>query len=122
MGRDRVESYQDLEVWKRGMQLVCLVYEATSRFPVSEQYNLSDQLRRAAVSVPSNIAEGWGRSTAKHYTHYLRQARSALFEIETQILISVRLGYLTSDEGTAILEKTDIESRMLMGLIKSINR
>lgn len=113
----RVESYQDLRVWKRGMQLVSVVYDLTMSFPDNERYGLTSQLRRAAVSVPSNVAEGWGQKTARHYVHHLRVARSSIFEIETQVMIAIRLGYIEPDVGREVLKDTDIESRMLMSLI-----
>jgi len=120
MSRSRVESYRDLDVWKRGMRLVTEIYQLTSAFPDDEKYGLVAQLRRAAISIPSNIAEGWGQKTARHYVHHLRIARSSIFEIETQILISMHLGYVTSDTGRQFLRDTDIESRMLMRLILSL--
>lgn len=113
----KVESYQDLRVWKQGMQLVSVVYDLTASFPDAERYGLISQLRRAAVSVPSNVAEGWGQKTASHYIHHLRIARSSIFEIETQLMIAIRLGYIEPDVGRQVLNDTDVESRMLMSLI-----
>jgi len=115
-----VESYRDLQVWQRGMKLVEQVYTLTEPFPASEKYELTSQLRRAAVSVPSNIAEGWGHSSQKQYTHFLELARSSLFEVETQILIANRLGYVDADERDRILSETDSESKMLLSLMRSL--
>ena len=88
-----VESYRDLEVWQQGIVLVERVYEATDGFPDREQYELTSQLRRAAVAIPSNIAEGWGYSSRDQYVYYLEQARSLLLEVETQLIIAERLSY-----------------------------
>jgi four helix bundle protein len=115
-----VESYRDLKVWQRGMKLVEQVYTLTEPFPASEKYELTSQLRRAAVSVPSNIAEGWGHSSQKQYIHFLELARSSLFEIETQIRIADRLGYVSADERNQLLSETDAQSKMLLSLMRSL--
>ena len=115
-----VESYHDLKVWQRGMKLVEQVYTLTEPFPASEKYELTSQLRRAAVSVPSNIAEGWGHSSQKQYIHFLELARSSLFEIETQIRIASRLGYVNADERDQLLSETDAQSKMLLSLMRSL--
>ena len=115
-----VESYHDLKVWQRGMKLVEQVYTLTEPFPASEKYELTFQLRRAAVSVPSNIAEGWGHSSQKQYIHFLELARSSLFEIETQIRIASRLGYVNADERDQLLSETDAQSKMLLSLMRSL--
>jgi len=115
-----VESYRDLKVWQRGMKLVEQVYTLTEPFPASEKYELTSQLRRAAVSVPSNIAEGWGHSSQKQYIHFLELARSSLFEIETQIRIANRLGYVNADERDQLLSETDAQSKMLLSLMRSL--
>ena len=115
-----VESYRDLKVWQRGMKLVEQVYTLTEPFPASEKYELTSQLRRAAVSVPSNIAEGWGHSSRKQYIHFPELARSSLFEIETQIRIANRLGYVNADERDQLLSETDAQSKMLLSLMRSL--
>ena len=115
-----VESYRDLKVWQRGMKLVEQVYTLTEPFPASEKYELTSQLRRAAVSVPSDIAEGWGHSSQKQYIHFLELARSSLFEIETQIRIANRLGYVNADERDQLLSETDAQSKMLLSLMRSL--
>ena len=115
-----VESYRDLKVWQRDMKLVEQVYTLTEPFPASEKYELTSQPRRAAVSVPSNIAEGWGHSSQKQYIHFLELARSSLFEIETQIRIANRLGYVNADERDQLLSETDAQSKMLLSLMRSL--
>ncbi len=115
-----VESYRDLEVWQRGITLVERVYEVTDRFPDREQYELTSQLRRAVVAIPSNIAEGWGYSSRDQYVYYLEQARSSLLEVETQIIIAERLSYITEDTRDDLLRGTTVESKMLLSLMRSL--
>src|SRR5689334_5395166 len=96
-------TYRDLQAWQQGMQLVLEIYRSTQSFPSNETYGVTSQLRRAAVSVVSNIAEGKGRHSDKELTQFLCHARGSLFEIETQISIANRLGYL-SDSNCRALE------------------
>lgn len=118
--RSSVESYRDLEVWQRGITLVEQVYEATEDFPAEEKYGLTSQLRRAIVSIPSDIAEGWGYSSRKQYIHFLEQARSSLLEVETQIMIGERLGYVSQEKRVKLIKQTTIESKMLLALVRSL--
>lgn len=118
--RGSVESYRDLEVWQRGISLVKRVYEVTEDFPREEQFELTSQLRRAVVSVPSNIAEGWGYSSRDQYVYFLEQARSSLLEVGTQIIIAERLSYMTEDTRDDLLRKTTTESKMLLSLMRSL--
>jgi len=113
-------SYRDLRVWQNAMDLVVSVYEETQAFPKEERYGLTSQMRRAAVSIPSNIAEGKGRSTDRDRALFFCHARGSLLELETQILIAQRLKYLTPP-GTEGLVKASTElGRMLNSLIQSI--
>jgi four helix bundle protein len=93
-GSAMIKSYEDLDVWQRAMQLVEKIYRLTENFPRKEQYRLVDQLCRAAVSVPSNIAEGSMRHTTKEYIRFVGIAQGSLAEVETQVMIAHRLGYL----------------------------
>ena len=90
-------SYRDLLVWQKGKALAVRIYKATETFPVSERYGLTSQLRRAAVSVPSNIAEGQGRLTRGEFRHFLSQARGSLLELDTQLAIAADLKYITPE-------------------------
>ena len=90
--------YQDLIVWQKAMDLVDEVYRLARLLPREEMFSLSDQMRRAAVSIPSNIAEGHGRQTEKEFRQFLAVARGSLYELETQLLIGMRQGYFTPDE------------------------
>ncbi|MGB7533952.1 MAG: four helix bundle protein [Halobacteriota archaeon] len=119
-----INSYQDLEVWKKAMGLVTEIYKNTQTFPKEELYGLTNQLRRASVSVPANIAEGWGRGTTKEYMQFLRIARGSLLEVETLMTISHNLGpgYVNAqDLQEQILQKKIIEiSKMINALINSL--
>jgi four helix bundle protein len=90
-------SYKDLVAWQRAMELVTATYKSTAGFPKEEQFGLTSQLRRAAVSIPSNIAEGQGRLSEKEFRYFLGQARGSLMEVETQFQIAQNLGYLQAE-------------------------
>ena len=110
-----VRTYRDLEVWQRSKALVKVIYLATQHFPKEEMYGLSSQMRRAAVSVPSNIAEGNARST-KEYIRFIDIALGSLAELETQCEIACDLDYITQEAAGNILTETDEITRMLGGL------
>ncbi len=114
------ESFRDLIAWRKAMDLVTQIYRVTKAFPRDELYGLQNQLRRAAVSVPSNIAEGQARFSHKEFHHFLSQARGSLVEIETQLLIARNLTYLSPTETQPLLDKTAELGKVLNGLISSI--
>ena len=116
------ESYRDLRVWQRAMELVFGVYDVTRSFPKDELYGLVSQMRRAAVSVPSNIAEGKGRLTDRDRAHFYSQARGSLLELETQILIAQRLEYVFEARAKSLIETAAELGRMLNGLIERSGR
>ena len=111
-----MQGYRDLETWKKAMDLVKAVYVATRHFPKDELYVLTSQMRRAAVSIPSNIAEGYGRNTRNELHHFLGQARGSLAELETQLQIAESLGYLTSAQASGLLSASARLGRLLTGL------
>jgi four helix bundle protein len=113
-------SYRDLVAWKKGMELAKAIYDATDSFPQNEMYGLVSQLRRAAVSIPSNIAEGQAHYTNPEFVRFLRHARGSLAEIETQLLIALDRGYLPQPRIDELMIRTDELGRILSGLIKSI--
>jgi four helix bundle protein len=115
------KSYKDLIAWQKGMELVSLIYDATERFPAHEQFGLRSQLRRAAVSVPSNVAEGKAHYSNRDFVRFLRHARGSLAEIETQVLIAQQRRYLTAETATNLSQKIDELGRILSGLINSLN-
>jgi four helix bundle protein len=116
-----VTHYRELIVWQKAMDLVENVYRATGVFPREEIYSLTSQMRRAAVSVPCNIAEGQGRRTTKDFVHFLSVAHGSLLELETQIAIAERLGYLDDAAKDILFSRTGEVSRMLGGLARSLN-
>jgi len=117
-----IRSYKDLIVWQKARLLVRLVYEITRSFPKEELYGLSLQMRRAAVSVPSNIAEGYGRGTRKEYIHFLQTARGSLYELETQLLLAADMNYMTADKAALVAHQVGESSRLLFGLLASLRR
>jgi four helix bundle protein len=114
------ESYKDLIAWRKAMDLVTDVYRVTQSFPRDELYGLTNQLGRAAVSVPSNIAEGQARFSRKEFHHFLSHARGSLVEVETQLAIAQNLGYLGVQQAQPLLDKAAELGRVLNGLIASI--
>ena len=120
-GFEMVTSYKDLLVWQRSMDLVETVYRLTSNFPSIEQWGLVSQMRRAAISVPSNIAEGYGRQATGEYRHHLSIGRGSLLELETQVLLSKRLGYLQASVADTVLKEIEEISRMLATLIAKLS-
>lgn len=115
------KSYKDLIAWQRGMDLVATIYDATETFPSNEQFGLVSQLRRAAVSVPSNIAEGKEHYSNRDFVRFLRHARGSLAEIETQLLIARQRKYVGAETMTKLTEKIDELGRILSGLINALN-
>src|ERR1700740_636021 len=113
-------SYRDLRVWQQAMELVVETYKQTRDFPKTEIYGLTSQMRRAAVSIPSNIAEGKGRSTDRDRAHFFCHARGSLLELETQILIAQRLKFLAPQRAAALIDLSTKLGRMLNSLIQSI--
>ena len=121
-GRPVIRNYRDLIVWQKGMTLAREVYEASAEFPVRERFGLTLQLRRAVVSVPSNIAEGHGRMSSGDYARFLAIARGSLHETETLILLSIDLGYLKSSEVEMPMSLIRECSKMLAVLIRKLGR
>lgn len=115
------KHYKDLAAWQKAVALVELVYAATAEFPKREVYGLANQMRRAAVSVPSNIAEGQARFSKRDFRHFLRASRGSVAELETQVLIAQRLKYIDHTSAETILSSINEVSRILSGLISSIS-
>lgn len=114
------KNHKDLEAWKQSMDLVDLIYRATKEFPPEELYGLVSQMRRAAVSVPSNVAEGAARNGKKELNQFLHISLGSLSELETQILISTRLGYLNQED--IMLLQIEKVRKLLLGLIKHLRK
>jgi four helix bundle protein len=114
------QHVKDLVVWQKAMDLVTEVYKATDNFPKREVYRLTDQIRRAAVSVPSNIAEGQAHYSHREFLHFLRHSAGSLAELETQLLIAERLGYADHPSTEGLLQRVHEVGRILNGLIASL--
>jgi four helix bundle protein len=117
-----LQSYQGLDVWQRGMDLVDAVYTLTEGFPASERYGITSQVQRASVSVPCNIAEGYGRSHRGDYLRFLSIARGSLCEVETLLLIAQRRKYATGEQVEPLLTLSKRIGQMLARLIQSLER
>ncbi len=113
-------NHKDLEVWKQSMDLVDVVYRTTKGFPADETYGLTSQMRRAAISIPSNIAEGAARSGKKEFVQFLRVSLGSLSELETQFLISGRLGYVAEEE--PVMAQIETVRKLLHGLIRHLKK
>jgi four helix bundle protein len=116
----KTRHFRDLIVWQRAMKLASVVYAATKAFPKEEMFGLTSQIRRAAVSVPSNIAEGHGRLTDNGFAVFLGQARGSLFEVETQIELASTLGYIKAIEAEKVIAECEELAKMLNGLLKTL--
>jgi four helix bundle protein len=115
-----VKRYNDLIAWQKAMDLVEQIYKITRSFPKEELYGLTSQVRRAAISVPSNIAEGHCRNGRREFVHHLSIALGSLGEVETQLILAHRLGYLA--DSAAVLEMASETGRLLVGLMHSLER
>ena len=115
-----VKNYSELIAWQKAMDLVEMTYRATARFPKEEVYGLTSQLRRSAVSIPSNIAEGQGRRTTREFLKFLSIANGSLRELETQVAIAARLNYLDEEGKTRMFSLTSEVGRLMNGLIRSL--
>ena len=113
-------SHKKLDVWKKSIELVSEVYRLTSKFPIQEQYGLSSQIRRSAISVPSNISEGVARTSKLETLRFLDIARASLVELDTQIEIAVKLNYLSDSDTTTLSEMINHTFAMISKFIKSI--
>lgn len=111
-----MRGHRDLVAWQKAMELVTGIYRATQGFPKDELYGLVSQLRRAAVSIPSNLAEGYGRNSRNEFHHFIGQARGSLLEVETQVEIARNLGYLDAETCLCLLSRTDEVGRIIAGL------
>jgi four helix bundle protein len=115
-----LKGHRELLVWQRSMSLVVECYRITQSFPDRERYGLASQLQRAAVSVPANIAEGHGRKSTGAYLHHLSIANGSLAELETHLLIAVKLGYVSEADVASAMSMNEESGRMLAGLIRSL--
>lgn len=116
-----IKSYKDLLIWKKGIEIVLHSYKLVKNFPKDELYALTNQIKRAAVSIPSNIAEGYGRKSTQSYLSFVKIARGSLFELETQILIAKELQFIEDGEAFSdLLSLIDEESKMVNSFIAKL--
>lgn len=116
-----IKSYRDLQVWQKGVQLASLVYQTSRVLPKDEQFGLISQLRRASVSVPSNIAEGYGRRSRADYVRFLNMAMGSLYELQTQAEIASNLGFLEDAESQPLAADARELERMLSAMIRKLS-
>ncbi|MCC7494460.1 MAG: four helix bundle protein [Fimbriimonadaceae bacterium] len=117
-----IESYRDLDVWQRGRRVVREVYDLTRGFPSEERFGLTSQMRRAAVSIPSNLAEGWARHYPAEFIQFIRIANGSTAELETQLLLSIDLGLVSEPHAQPLLEELAILGRQILSLERSLKR
>ncbi|MDD5528306.1 MAG: four helix bundle protein [Patescibacteria group bacterium] len=122
MEDNRIRSFTDLNAWKEGHSLVLFIYEITENFPDKERFGLTSQIRRAAVSITSNISEGFNRESMKEKIQFYSIARGSLAEVQNQSLIAKDIGFLDEENFNKAACKTIITSKLLSGLIKSLKK
>jgi four helix bundle protein len=115
-----VRTFRDLKVWQKSVELVEVIYLHTKNFPKEELYGLTSQMRRASISIPSNIAEGSSRESTKEFVRFLNIAKGSLMELQTQVIIANRLGMLSENNYKFIIENAEEISRIINGLKKSL--
>ena len=116
----RIESYRDLTAWQRSMTLAAECYRLTAAFPAEERYGLTAQIRRAAVSIPSNLAEGHNRRSRQAFANHVGIALGSQAELETQVILAVSLGFATEENARFALEQAAEVGRLLPGLVRSL--
>ena len=121
MDNTKIRDFTDLDTWKKSHELALKIYKATEKFPKSEIYGIVSQMRRSAVSIPSNIAEGRSRNTTKDFLHFLSIALGSVSELETQIEIAKELSFLTEQKYIEINREIEEVSKMTVGLMKKLN-
>jgi len=117
---EKINSYKDLKIWQFGIELTVNIYKLSMDFPMEERFGLTAQVRSASSSVPINIAEGWGRNSTKSYSLFLKQARGSLYELETELIIANKIGYL-KDNCEDIFDTITTLSKMINSLINKLD-
>lgn len=118
----KINTYKDLIVWQKAVALVTSIYALTKSFPQEEKFGIVSQLNRASVSIPSNIAEGWGRESSKNYLQFLKITRGSVMETETLLVISKNLNDINDSQYSIITQEIEEVSKILQGLINSIQQ
>jgi len=117
----KVRDYKDLFIWKKGIDIAEAIYDLTEKYPKNELYGIVSQMRRCSVSIPSNIAEGFSRHYTKEYIRFLFISRGSCSELETLLILSEKLEYITSDDTASLSQQLETEGKMLTGLIRKLN-
>lgn len=115
-----MKNFKNLKVWQNGVNIVVEIYKSTEDFPKDEMYGLTGQIKRSAVSIPSNITEGAGRNSDKDFNRFLDVALGSSFELETQLIIANKLNFLKDEDFIQLNERIDEEQKMIIGLQKSL--
>ena len=116
-----ITDYRDLDVWNESMNLAADIYRVTQAFPREEMFGMTSQMRRASVSVPANIAEGYGRQQTKPFIQFLRVSQGSLKEVETLVLLSVRVGLIAEVAADALVQRCQRVGKMLVGLVRKLD-
>ena len=116
------KPHKRLDVWRTAVELVVGIYEVTAQFPRTERFSLTDQIRRAALSIPSNIAEGAARQTKKEFHNFLHIAKGSLSELDTHLEVALRLGFLSEKQWADLNTRLEQIDRMLSGLVRSLRK
>jgi four helix bundle protein len=116
-----MRPHQKLEAWSKGIELVTDIYKSSERFPKEERYGLTSQIRRAAVSIPANLAEGAGRRSPKEFAHFLSNSQGSASELETELIIANRLGYLDEASFARLIAQLERIGRLITGLVRHIS-
>ena len=119
---NKIKTYKDLLIWQKGMEIVKAIYMLCKEIPNEELYGLQSQVKRSAISIPSNIAEGWGRNYTKSYIQFLKYSRGSLLELETQVIIARELGFISAESYNKTQGLITEESKMINAFIKSIDK
>jgi len=120
--QEGIKTFRDLVVWQKAMVMVVAVYKISKSFPDDEIYGLTSQMRRCAISIPSNIAEGFGRGSTKDYVRFLRIATGSLYELQTQMEICLRLGFIDRQGFEGLFDSSREIERMLSSLVRKVQR
>ncbi|MEN8124223.1 MAG: four helix bundle protein [Bacteroidota bacterium] len=115
-----INSYKELKIWQKGIELVEVIYKITVSFAQAEQYGLTSQIRRSSISVPSNIAEGWGRGYNNNFLQFIKIARGSLYELETQLIIAYKIQLIKKEDFEIIQNLILIESKMINSFITTL--
>ena len=121
MSESNIKSHRDLIVWQKAINLAEAVYSLTRHFPKEEIYGITNQIRRCAVSIPANIAEGQGRRSKKEFQQFLGHARGSLLELDTHLELALRFGYINSESYQKVLPQIQEVGRLVNGLMRSLN-